>query len=250
VLKTGIERFIMRAVLFSFLLIFIIASCQKDGKKTNDVIFNFDLHDGLTDEDIPLVKNKLQGNIDRILSDLNVEYSGTFTIHVWDNNENYLEAQENNIGTRYPGSSGYVIGENELALLHVSGMEENAEHELAHCISLHIQSNFGNNPRWLWEAVAIYESGEFHDPRNINYLASGDYPTIAELNGDFNNGDQKIYEVGYLITEFILHEWGKVKLIELIRNLGDVENVLDISVTDFEGKWKTFVDAKYFKSKS
>jgi hypothetical protein len=238
----------MRTSLISFVLMILLSSCKENDHTGNDVIFKFDLYDDLTNEDVALIQNKLNGNFGRIISDLKVLFSGTFTIHIWENEENYLTAQEKYIGMKYPGSSGYVLGPNEIALLYCSSVDENAEHEFAHCISLHVQANFSNHPRWLWEAVAIYESGEYTDPQNISYLMSGNFPTLNELNGDFNNGNQKIYEVGYLLTEFILHEWGKDKLINLIKNLGDVERVLDISVAEFENKWKAFVVEKYFKS--
>ena len=37
---------------------------------------------------------------------------------------------------------------------------EAAVHEFAHGVSLHVNPRFGNNPRWLWEAVAIYEQAD------------------------------------------------------------------------------------------
>jgi len=41
----------------------------------------------------------------------------------------------------------------------------NVVHGFCHAVSLYVSPTFGNNPRWLWEAVALYENAEFVDPR-------------------------------------------------------------------------------------
>ena len=33
-------------------------------------------------------------------------------------------------------------------------------HEFAHAVSLALDPSFSNNPRWFWEAVAVYEARE------------------------------------------------------------------------------------------
>jgi hypothetical protein len=227
----------------------------------SNITFKFKLYDDLDVDSITPIKNKLESNAGRIMSDLNVEYSGKFTVHVWHNNESFLDAQEEKLGMRVYYSTGYIYGYSEIAVLYIDNPQERinstgllycftpeeiAEHEFAHCISLRVRSNFTNNPRWLWEAVAIYEANEFYDPKTLDYLISGNYPSINELNNDFNNGDYRIYQVGYLIIEFIIDKWGKDKYIELIKNSGNVKNVLGISIEEFEKEWKEFVDIKYF----
>jgi hypothetical protein len=32
---------------------------------------------------------------------------------------------------------------------------------VVHAVSLGVNPRFGNNPRWLWESVALYQNGEF-----------------------------------------------------------------------------------------
>ena len=110
---------------------------------------------------------------------------------------------------------------------------------------MNVNRQFGNNPRWFWEAVAIYESGEFNDPKNISYLADGNFPTIAELTADFNTGARKIYEVGYLLSEYIIETWGKESYTQMIKNNADIQLVLGINAAQFENGWKDFVTRKY-----
>jgi len=225
--------------------------------------FQFILHDGLVLGDVAAIKDKLESNAGRILTNLNITDAGTIKVHIWNKKESFYQDQEKRLGVRYPYSMGYVIGFSDIAVLMITDPkemimmdeifysfipEEVAEHEFAHCISLHIQINFANNPRWFWEVVAIHESGEFYDPRNIDYLREGNFPTIEELDADFLTYNYKIYQVGYLIGDFILSEWGKDKYIELIKYYGNIQKVLGITVEEFERKWKEFVESKYFVS--
>jgi hypothetical protein len=247
----------------SILLIFIILFCTSILKSQSNKIFEFELYDGLRIEDVSVMKEKLEYNVNRIMTDLGLDTTKTetFKVHVWHVKESFLTAMEKKLGTRYPNSSGYVFGYSEIAVLFIdnpqeminaTGLlycftpEEIAEHEFAHCLSMHVNPSLPNNPRWFWETVAIYESNEFYNPNRLSYLTAGEYPTINDLNSNFNNGDYRIYQVGYLIGEFIVSEWGKDKYIALIKNLGNVSYVLNISNQEFEEKWKNFVNQKYF----
>jgi hypothetical protein len=117
-------------------------------------------------------------------------------------------------------------------------------HEFTHCVSLHLAPQSANNPRWLWEGVALYEAGQFVHPNRLAYLVNGNPPTLAGLNANWQTNAQ-IYEVGYLLVEYIVETWGKPQLANLINVLGDIQAVLGISVAAFESGWYTFVRAKY-----
>ena len=204
----------------------------------------FVLYDSVTTSQVLIIRDKLEHNAERILDFFKIKPVDTFKVHVWGNYENYLIAQELHAGQRYEGSRGYVISSNELAMFLTDDIEETAEHEFVHAVSLCVDAS---NPRWLWESVATYVANEFIEPNEINYLKNSNYPTIAELNGDFNHGNFKIYDVGHLLSEFIIHKWGKEKYLELIKSSGDLQKVFNITDTDFETEWANFVNAKYFK---
>jgi len=212
---------------------------------TNNIRLKFILYDNITTSEVSIIKDKLEQNADRILDAFKIESIDTFKVHVWANYDNYLIAQEKLIGQRYNGSGGYVINSNELAMFFTTDVEETAEHEFVHAISLRVNSS---NPRWLWESVATYRANEFVDPNELSYLKEGNFPTLTELNGDFNESDHKIYKVGYILSEFIIHEWGTDKYYELIQEAGDLQKVLNISEPEFETQWADFVKTKYFKN--
>ncbi|HSL22751.1 MAG TPA: hypothetical protein VK886_14560 [Vicinamibacterales bacterium] len=115
-------------------------------------------------------------------------------------------------------------------------------HEFAHCVTLRVEPRSANNPRWLWESIALYEARQFVHPSRIPALAAGVPPTLAQL----NSFDQTVvYDLGYLIGEFIVARWGTGALARLARGHGDTVAVLGLSQPDFEREWFVFVRSRY-----
>lgn len=208
------------------------------------------LHDSIPEIEKKAIREKIQVTSRRLFDDFNLSVKEVFHVHIWLNYFDFLDAQEQNIGQRVNGSGGYVFSKNDLALYYNETMLENVEHEFSHAASLHLNSDFGNNPRWFWESVAIYEAGEFTHPNEIEYLVMGNFPSLSELNGMLTkDGANKIYKMGYLLSEFIIHKWGREKYLELILESGDLEKVLAISTPVFEQQWEKFVLEKYLTLK-
>lgn len=121
-------------------------------------------------------------------------------------------------------------------------MIRNTKHEFAHCVSLKINPAIGNNPRWLWEAVALYEANLPWNPRMLSYLVSQNPPSIKELN---ELGNPRLYEVGYFIAQFIVETYGTITLKSLIQNNGNLKDTLHVDDETFTKKWFAFVKKKY-----
>jgi hypothetical protein len=115
-------------------------------------------------------------------------------------------------------------------------------HEYTHCVTLNMRANFSNNPRWLWESVALYESGMFVHPADIEYLVQQNPPTLAEMNSINNT---KIYEVGYLLSEYIVENWDRQHLKDMILTNGNISSVLGMTVTEFQTAWFQWVKSEY-----
>jgi hypothetical protein len=241
-------------ICFHLLLVTALISCAKDAETNDDnpiVIeeshFSFVLHDGLTQSIINPINEKLNDNYSRVLNDLKISSMNKVSVKIWNNESNFLDNMEQAIGQRYQGASGWVYSSTDIRILYRGNYTSQiALHEFCHAVSLVVNNTIGNNPRWLWEAVAIYEAGEFVNPTTISYLVSGNFPTLAELNSDFNSGGNKIYSVGYLLSEFIITNWDKSNFINLIKENGNIEQTLGISTQQFEEGWKEFVINKYF----
>ena len=121
-------------------------------------------------------------------------------------------------------------------------MIRNTKHEFAHCVSMKINSTIGNNPRWLWEAIALYEANFPRDPHMLPYLVSQKPPLLKELNELSNPA---IYEVGYFIAQFIVETHGTNALKSLIQNNGNLKNTLKMDDEEFTKQWFAFVKKKY-----
>jgi hypothetical protein len=163
---------------------------------------------------------------------------------VWTDTAAFYEAQRRNIGQSYPGTSGYVFPTRNIALLVVPAVASNATHEFAHLVAIAVNPRISNNPRWLWETVALYENGEFVAPMTLDYIRAGRYPTLAQLNAEVTSSRQ-IYEVGFVLGEFIVETWGPDGLIRLLQLSGDVAAAFGVSVSEFEARWCEFLRAKY-----
>ena len=100
-------------------------------------------------------------------------------------------------------------------------------HEYTHCVHLNIDYA-PNNPRWLWEGVAMYESDWFFDPAEVYKMSNNTFPTFDSL------GNGLEYMLGFVIIEAIKDQWGFNTIINLIKKRGDVQAVLKINQQAFE----------------
>ena len=239
----------MRYGIFVIILLFaFFLTCSESTQpeyNLNDDQFDFILYDGLTTSQVINVKNALENNYIRITRDLKVKNMPKVTVKIWSDYNNFMKAMEDDIGIRYLGATGYVYGMHELRIFYNGQVAVAAVHEFAHLVSIRVNSSIANNPRWLWEAVALYENNEFFDPRTLSYMVNGDYPTLEELNVDYNSGNNYIYSVGYLLIEYVANTWGMDNVIGLIENNGNIPGLLGITIQEFEYGWYEFVKQRY-----
>jgi hypothetical protein len=192
------------------------------------------------------VASRLEGEYGRVLSDLRLSEIPRVTVRIWSDSAAFYQAMEQYLGTRYSGASGYVAGSAEIRLLSNSQLASNAVHEFCHIASLRVNGTIGNNPRWLWETVALYENRQFVPPTSLGYLQSGAYPSLAELNANANTSG-RVYELGFLIGEFIVTTWEQDALVRLIQTNGDLRAVAGLDEAAFMARWYDFVRRKYFQ---
>ena len=84
-------------------------------------------------------------------------------------------------GTVPSWAAGLAIAQDQIHLMSPNApgwatydrMMSNLVHEFAHCVSMHLNARIPNNPRWFWESVAIYESGQSADLRALGYMRDG-----------------------------------------------------------------------------
>jgi len=67
---------------------------------------------------------------------------------------------------------------------------------------------------------------------------------LQQLNVDPNSGRQ-IYELGYVLGEFIVDRYGRAALRRLIQTNADLPGVLGVPAAEFERAWQTYVRQRY-----
>jgi len=187
--------------------------------------------------------DRLELEYPRILSDLGVSSHPTVTVRIWQDATSYYGELTRFFGTRLQ-ATGYITGPTELRLLAGGNLNTSVVHEFTHAVSLNVNPRFANNPRWFWETVALYENGEFVHPNLIESVSRGTFPTLQQLNGDVSM-DTAIYQLGYLLGEFIVARYGREAFIKLVQTNADLQGVLGVSNAEFETAWRSFVRQKY-----
>jgi len=198
---------------------------------------------------ITAIGDSLEVHYQRITTDLNSGNLPIVHVHFYTSHDSLADAVSDVVPNLPVWAIGLATAEDQIHMMSPNDsnydfhyMFTNLVHEFAHCVSWHMNSTIGNNPRWLWESVAIFEAGQFVDPHNIPYLVNQDPPTISELNSMSNT---YVYDVGFLIGEYITETWDYVHLQELINNNGNLQATLGMTSTEFQSAWFQFVKDKY-----
>ena len=210
--------------------------------------FNF-YYTSLDTLNIISVGDSLEKNYERIINDLKSDTLSEINVHFYTNYDSLAAAVSHVVPNLPSWASALALSQSEIYMMSpnhpdygFSFMLTNLIHEFAHCVSYHIRPSIANNPRWLWESVAVYEAGQFVDPHNISYLVSHNPPTLTQLNS-FNN--TMIYEVGYLLAEYIILNWSRTHFKNLILTNGNLQQVLGMNSSQFEAGWFAFVRTRY-----
>jgi len=99
------------------------------------------------------------------------------------------------------------------------------KHELSHIFFRHL-SKSSNGPKWFWEGVAIYTSGQLAFQKSITKFERFLDSTDKVFPG--------LYEESGFAVESLVNKYGKEKLFELIKSLKDCP-----TNDDFIKKFKT-----------
>lgn len=195
------------------------------------------------------ISDTLENNYSRILGDLLTDSVSHTIIHFYSTSEELADAVRHIVPNLPSWAIGLATAKDTIHMISPKHPQQQYEpmlqvliHEFAHCVTLNIRPNFANNPRWLWESVAIFESRQFVHPNQLPYMVEHNPPTLTQLN-NFNN--TQIYEVGYLLSEYIVLNWGFQQLKDMILSNGNIQQVLGMTVTQFQENWFTFVRNRY-----
>lgn len=200
--------------------------------------FQFKLYAGIIESAANVIYDSLTINRGHIINHLRVSNMPTIIVSVWSNRNEFDEVQKKRLGSVSPGATGFINGNAEMFLFYCDATAKDAVHEFAHLVSLAVNPDFGNRPRWLWEAVAIYEAGERVDFSKWTSTEK-EFPGFTSLN---QNNSTLPYTWGYPLARFILDEWGDDAYINLILTNGNISGVLGIHEDEFITKFQLYIN--------
>ena len=203
----------------------------------------------LDDENITEISDSLENNYDRIVNHLQAENQPVVNVNFY-SHITHLQKAVKDVEPNLPSFAiGLATSVSEIYILSPNHpnypfqfMVTSTIHEFAHCVSTNVNNTIPNNPRWLWESVAIYEAKQHPNPQNIVYLKEQNPPSLQALSLFTNT---YVYDVGYFIAEFIIEEKGINGLNELILNNGDLQHTMNMNEQEFTQAWFSFVKNKY-----
>ncbi|MFO1368448.1 MAG: hypothetical protein U1F46_05580 [Marinagarivorans sp.] len=212
--------------------------------------FRYLIYNDLPKSIVSNIHEALKDKKAELLNEFNLSTMETVTVRIWGDQEAYLSEQERALGKRYPGSGGYVTLKNgsKPGELRLFGGDKNisntALHEFVHLVTLELNPSFANNPRWLWESIAIYKSEQHWKYAKKPGLTRNrfEYMSQSLMMGDTGS----IYEIGYTIGEFIENSWGNEAFSLLIKSNGDFISVTKKPIDQIFLEWKEFVIKKYY----
>lgn len=246
------------SILILLLLVAVVAFTliveEKQYKTDN---FSFNIKGNIDSQVINDLANALEGNYSRISKDLNTIPALNIEVNIYASRLRYILATGNWM------ASGNIEGTSKLHFVEQAWSENDSKkvaiHEFTHAVVLKLlidrekqpldakifDEKFSKYPIWLWEAISVYEAGQFIEPKSLPYINNVSYPNLAELNNRSQGG--KIYNVGYTIIEFVKYKYGNDKFIELVCAYGDLQKVLNVSEEEFCNNWHSYLKDKYLK---
>ena len=233
---------------FIIAILFVFNCTNSEGRVYKTEHFKIS-YTKLDDKNIKDIADSLENNYARIITGLQSKELPIVNIHFYTDITDLQKAVKTAVPNLPSWATGLATSVSEIHMLSPNHpkqdyhtMVRNTIHEFVHCVSLNINNTIGNNPRWLWETVAIYEANLPWDPHMLSYLVNQKPPTLHELNQLSNT---YIYEVGHFIGEFIVETKGISALNELIKNNGNLKETLNMDDEQFTKQWFAFVKTKY-----
>ncbi|PWV55715.1 hypothetical protein [Chitinophaga sp. S165] len=191
------------------------------------------------------IADRLEGDYKRVLNDFKLDKMPVTTVRIYPNREGFKH------GINFPNAPDEVLatafGKDDFRMVspNAEGVDsamltKGVTHEFTHCVHLNIDYS-PNNPRWLWEGVAMFESDWFFDPKELDIIRNKQFPPLATL------GNGMEYMLGYVIIEAIRDIWGFDAVISLIKTRGNVASSVSISENEFEKSIFEHIYSKYVK---
>ena len=203
-------------------------------------------------EDVKLI---LEEKIDKIKLDFKLDEVQKVNITFYPTMEEY------HIAYGKPDAPDWVVGNavgsTEVKMVSLNGDSESHDyesllkvvvHELTHCYSAQINPSIWKS-RWISEGIAKYEAEQMPNPERLKEkIDIESIPKLRNINRTDEENLELVYIYGYDLIEFVVNTWGIDTIPELIKNNGNISEVIGITQTEFDNQFKEYFVSKYFSN--
>lgn len=190
------------------------------------------LYSNIDNGTIDSIAARLENNYHKITADFRVKKLPVVTVRIYPDLTSFHQsinaagAPADLMATAFGKDDFRMVSPNATGIDSIL-LIQGVTHEFTHVVHLNVDYS-PNNPRWLWEGMAMFEANMFYDPSQFPGFKDKKFPPLSTLGGGME------YMLGYVIIEAIKDTWGFEKVIELIKKQGNVESVLKIDQKKFE----------------
>ena len=196
------------------------------------------------------LEESLESNYDRIANDLNVTLDEKINVTIYPNiNEfhkatGYIDAEDWFVGFARDGEIFMVSPLNPGSVHNYDSLMKVIVHEYTHILVENINKN---TDVYLNEGIAVVEANQI-DSSTKYYLKEiatlNKLPKIDEMKYNYSELEQP-YLISGGFVDFIIKNNGYEKVIDLIKNPDNIEEIIGLSKEEIILKWREYILSNY-----
>lgn len=240
-----------RNVIVLFILAAVLSACNRDWQFLKSTHFNIRARSDIDPKKVDKIDKNLEENYTKVSQFLKTKPDSPIQINIYSHQWQY------DLATGNYNDVGSVQGTSDLHFILQAWDEKEigniAVREFTHAVTLKLlmdrepkpfdlqkfRKKLTAMPGWLTDGVGVYASKEFIDPKTVAFIKTDTVINLKKLNG------REVHEVAYTLVEYIMEKYGHDKLIDLLINYGNVQQVLGVTDEQFTKDWLAFVKKKY-----
>ena len=243
----------VRRGIIMLILCLSLFGCSEDPKtiKLRQESDHFNFYSTKVDkESLDDLEDKLESNYERISKDLQVTLDEKIKVTIYPNISDFhkaigrMVAEDWLVGVARNNEILMVSPLNPGSIHTYESLMKVIVHEYTHILIGEINSN---TDVYLNEGIAVVEANQIDD--NTKYylkeaIRLNKLPSIDEMKNNYSGLEQP-YIVSGGFVEFIINEYGYDKIIDLIKNPDDIENIIGSTKEEMIAKWNEYIISSY-----
>lgn len=196
------------------------------------------------------LEENLESNYERIAKDLQVTLDEKIKVTIYPNISEFHkaigmeDAEDWLVGLARNGEIMMVSPLNPGSVHNYESLMKVIVHEYTHILVENIKSN---TAAYLNEGIAVVEANQINENSKyyLKEVAKADkLPSIDEMQNNYSKLEQP-YEVSGGFVDFIVNKYGYDKIIDLIKEPDDIENIIGSTKEEIIAKWSEYILSSY-----